>query len=382
MKFKELRKKLLAEAMSRQMPITKYAKKIGITPKDQQWILDNEADMIVFEPNQNKANSFSVLSYPVNDGDYYFAFLTGKSSDPQDKMRDLASKANKQMNLALAQEVKKYASLKGDSDLSGYLWIFMNKKFDKLPRSLGAGDTMTREELAAAIEDAVGAPIIWEGTYTPNKPQITEGILDKIIDKIRRAKDKVKKIKLGRKAKTNLESKENVDERKYTEKDILIQKAVGIAMNMGGNMTGAYKKIQALGKKGGMKKLEDHPIITQALRLANESVDEKKLKGKPLTPLQRKTVMKLYKDVSKGGPDAAKAIQKLRVILDVPVNESLQENVKAVMRKHKKHIDKWKRNNKPMPIQVEDELMQAAMKAGEIKTDDPDEFDDWLDRNV
>ena len=60
----------------------------------------------------------------------------------------------------------------------------------------------------------------------------------------------------------------------------------------------------------------------------------------------------------------------------------IKENVKAVMRKHKKHIDKWKRSNKPMPIQVEDELMQAAMKAGEIKTDDPEEFDDWLMQNI
>ena len=60
----------------------------------------------------------------------------------------------------------------------------------------------------------------------------------------------------------------------------------------------------------------------------------------------------------------------------------IKENVKAVMKKHKKHIDKWKRSNKPMPIQVEDELMQAAMKAGEIKTDDPEEFDNWLDRNL
>ena len=265
---------------------------------------------------------------------------------------------------------------------------------------------------------------------------------------------------------------EEVNERAYSEKDKLIQQAVGIAMNMGGNMTGAYKKIQALGKKGGMKKLEDHPIITQALRLANESVNEgtmaigikdrdpkerakakqqlvkmlkkdgnkkvgskegrkfdevldtyilsddeladefanpknknmkiidllkkhskrlnvnfsesidEKSKGKPLSPLQKKTVMKLYKDVSKGGPNAQKALAKLRVVLDVPVNESLEENVKAVMKKHKKHIDKWKRSNKPMPIQVEDELMQAAMKAGEIKTDDPEEFDSWLDRSL
>lgn len=127
-------------------------------------------------------------------------------------------------------------------------------------------------------------------------------------------------------------------EKAYSQRDKLIQQAVGIAMNMGGNMTGAYKKIQALGKKGGMKKLEDHPIITQALRLANESVDEGlftpakkapyKFKGKvkPFSPLQKKTIMKLYKDVSKGGDNAQKALAKLRDVLDVPVNESLQAN--------------------------------------------------------
>ena len=110
----------------------------------------------------------------------------------------------------------------------------------------------------------------------------------------------------------------------------LVAAAVKIAIDMGGAMTPAVKKIEAM-KRG----LSDDPIVKDALRQANESV-----------------------------------------------NESLQENVKAVMKKHKKHIDKWKRNNKPMPIQVEDDLMQAAMKAGEIKTDDPDEFDDWLDRNL
>ena len=107
--------------------------------------------------------------------------------------------------------------------------------------------------------------------------------------------------------------------------------------------------------------------------------------------MQKKTVMKLYKTLMKGGPNGQKALAKLRVILDAPdlykyteeLDENvIEENVKTVMRKHKKHIDKWKRNNKPMPIQVEDELMQAAMDAGEIKTDDPDEFDAWLDRNV
>lgn len=228
----------LQEGMSKQMPISKYAKLIGIDKKEQQWILDNEADMIVFEPNQNKANSFRVLSYPVRDGDYYFAFLTGKSTDPQDKMRDLASKENMRMNLALAQEVKRYAALKGDSDLSGHLWNFMNKKFDKLPRQLGAGDTMTREELASAIEDAVGAPIIWEGTYTPNKPQIAEGILDKIIDKVRRAKDKVKRMRLGRKGKTTIESKKTFKEARFSR----TMKRSEILRKFGNEMKGALRK--------------------------------------------------------------------------------------------------------------------------------------------
>ena len=49
----------------------------------------------------------------------------------------------------------------------------------------------------------------------------------------------------------------------------LIKRAVKIAKDMGGNMTGAYKKIERM-KKG----LGDHPDVENALRLANESVSE------------------------------------------------------------------------------------------------------------
>lgn len=49
----------------------------------------------------------------------------------------------------------------------------------------------------------------------------------------------------------------------------LVAAAVKIALDMGGNMTGAYKKIEAM-KRG----LADDPIVKDALRQANESVKE------------------------------------------------------------------------------------------------------------
>jgi|TARA_B100000035_G_scaffold57457_1_gene45701 hypothetical protein len=45
----------------------------------------------------------------------------------------------------------------------------------------------------------------------------------------------------------------------------LVAAAVKIALDMGGNMTGAYKKIEAM-KRG----LGDDPAVKDALRLANE----------------------------------------------------------------------------------------------------------------
>ena len=52
----------------------------------------------------------------------------------------------------------------------------------------------------------------------------------------------------------------------------LVSAAVKIAIDMGGNMTGAYKKIEKM-KRG----LGDDPIVKDALRLANESVQEEVL---------------------------------------------------------------------------------------------------------
>jgi len=53
----------------------------------------------------------------------------------------------------------------------------------------------------------------------------------------------------------------------------LVAAAVKIAIDMGGNMTGAHKKIEAM-KKG----LANDPMVKDALRQANESVNEETVK--------------------------------------------------------------------------------------------------------
>lgn len=66
---------------------------------------------------------------------------------------------------------------------------------------------------------------------------------------------------------------ETVDE---VSMSAMIQKAIDIASSMGGNMTGAVKRIEAI-KKG----LSKNKNVAKALQLANESIEEKlDMKGK------------------------------------------------------------------------------------------------------
>lgn len=115
--------------------------------------------------------------------------------------------------------------------------------------------------------------------------------------------------------------------------DRLIKKAVKIAKDMGGNMTGAYKKIERM-RRG----LGDHPEVEAALRLANESVNEGIMKKMSQIQIKRKYGRVIKKALSKG---------------------SLE-----------------------LPSDAEEALYMYAFDNNEIKTDDPDEFEEWLDKNL
>ena len=207
---------MLDESYSKEMPLKTYADRVGINAKEKQWIMDNEKDEPMYFPN-DKFKSSLVLSYPVRDGDYYFSFLTDYG-----KGVNLAKQSNLKMNLLLQKEYKQ-ALAKSKIDfkkepeklyaLSGHLWNIMSKAFEKLPKDLGAGDTMTRDELYLAIDHLVGEPPMFE-SYDYQGETIQEGrlsgMLATIANKIRSAKKKIgKRIKLGRKAKGLDSIKEN-----------------------------------------------------------------------------------------------------------------------------------------------------------------------------
>ena len=197
----------LTEAMSKQMTLKQYANKIGIDAKEKQWIMDNEPDMVAYFPNDKLKGSWNALSYPVRTGDYYFAFLTGDD----DKRKKAASDANMKMNDLLKSELATAKKLKFDGEpytedmIASYLWNKVYAAFEKLPRNLGPGDTMTREELYRAINDITGGEVQFESfDYQGETIQegMVSGMLGKILNKVRNARKKIgKKIKLGRKAK-------------------------------------------------------------------------------------------------------------------------------------------------------------------------------------
>jgi len=251
----------------------------------------------------------------------------------------------------------------------------------------------------------------------------------------------------------------------------LVAAAVKIAIDMGGNMTGAYKKIEAM-KRG----LADDPIVADALKQANESVNEgkeeyimkkgnftRKVDGKTADKMKRqgwklvakegieenynqdltlatKNVARLakketgqdqkdYQAVSRalaqGNLGAVKKVIKgistkeiqsdiLNILVGyndliakmypkamsggkfksgMTVDKMIKEEViseakmKDLFRKHKRELTKAYKTGdlsfmSSAGKKAEDDLTQWALNNNEIKSDDPDEFFDWLSRDL
>ena len=154
----------------------------------------------------------------------------------------------------------------------------------------------------------------------------------------------------------------------------LVAAAVKIAIDMSGNMTGAYKKIEAM-KKG----LADDPIVADTLKQANESVNEGKeeyivKKGNFTRKVDGKTADKMKRQ---GWKLVAKE--------DLQVAEAMK--IKDIFKKHKRELTKAYKTgdlsfNTSAGKKAEDDLMKWAMNNGEVNTDDPDDFFDWLSRDL
>ena len=294
------------------------------------------------------------LSYPVRTGDYYFALIGDR------KGKNI--KDNQRMN----DQLKKMKPLYDDPD--ALYDNFMDWCYENIKNS-GVGDTMTREEIWAAclhiMRMRVSTVYVKEELDTLDenffkrlfrklkrgirqlrpkgvpkesvKEAMTKAQKKKRYDMIKKAVEKINARNLKR-AKADalkmMKSSGMFDEDlNEAVDDKLIQKAVKIAMDMGGNMTGAYKKIERM-KRG----LGDHPVVMNALRLANESVNEAFMKSLNKFQIKRKYGRVIKKAIQKG---------------------SLE-----------------------LPQDAEEALFMYAFDNNEIKTDDPDEFNDWLDDNL
>ena len=306
-KFKLLREQFLTEALSRKFndkDVDKEFKSMR-DPESFYGDLDKAREEMKkdYHPgNSARPNVWTALRYPVRNGDYYFAFI--------DKNEKKNMKYNQMMNDALKQAFKG-----GDKKSEDDLWLVVSNELRTYPKSLGWNDTMTREELYGAIQHMLG--------------KIKEEVVQKEVFGMFNRKDPHKGLRVGKRQKAP--RYESVNEASFSSS--LIRKAVKIAKDMGGNMTGAYKKIERM-RRG----LGDHPEVEAALKLANESVNEGIMKKMSQIQIKRKYGRVIKKALSKG---------------------SLE-----------------------LPSDAEEALYMYAFDNNEIKTDDPDEFEEWLDKNL
>jgi len=153
--FKEVRI-MLSEAYSKNLSdkeIDQRIKKFGMNAKNFFGDLDKaRVDMKKdYSPKKTARPKVWVsLSYPVRDGDYYFAFISNdekKNTKFNDKLNDVIRKA---------AAGRKVTDQRKGMELIGQIWSAVSTEIKKYPKDLGWGDTMTREEIYASILHLVG----------------------------------------------------------------------------------------------------------------------------------------------------------------------------------------------------------------------------------
>ena len=98
-----------------------------------------------------KGSSWLAISYPVKDGEYYFAFIS-KDEKKNVKYNDLLNKELKK----LYKKHLNSSGKRGSTNLADAIWDDLPEVMKGFPRDLGWNDTMTREEIWGAITNMSG----------------------------------------------------------------------------------------------------------------------------------------------------------------------------------------------------------------------------------
>jgi len=164
--------------MSKKMPLNVFAKKIGIDAKEQEWILANDKDDHYFN-NSALKNEWLSLSYPIYDGDYYFAFIND------------SKRISAQQNATMNRKLRELAGSKLDAE-GIYKELF---KYGLMhAKNSGLSDTMTREELWRACLDIRKKNPVKEDIDFEKDVELLESLLlNEVSDKEINAMKKVSK---------------------------------------------------------------------------------------------------------------------------------------------------------------------------------------------
>ena len=153
-------------------------------------------------------------------------------------------------------------------------------------------------------------------------------------------------------------------------------------------ITKAYEKVNDANKKK-MEKANVHTLVKVAHKIMGMKeeleLDEGKMSDLLIDIQQGATAKELAKDYKIPLSVAKGFLQDYYGQKRSSRKEDVQEGMKLkdVMRKHGRELKKVSKSNSlELSKKAEDDLMTWAMDAGEIRTDDPDEFDQWLDNNI
>jgi len=148
----------------------------------------------------------------------------------------------------------------------------------------------------------------------------------------------------------------------------LVSAAVKIAIDMAGNMTGAYKKIENM-KRG----LGDDPIVKDALRMANESVEEGTMaigikdrdpKERAKAQAQLKVLLKKIGNKTVGSKEGQDFDDKLDY--DILSDDELADEFANPKNKNMKVKDLLKKHSKRLNVNF-DESVEEGMSPADKK---------------
>ena len=335
--LKQQNESVLTEAYSKNLSDREIDAQFKKFSKPEEFFGDLDKARAEMKQDYSPANSarpkaWNSLSYPVRDGDYYFAFISKNekknmkfNEQMNDMLKDALKEINRQNKAVRAAEVREL------------LWDKASEMVRKLPRDLGAGDTMTREEIWMSIGHMLG--------------------MNEDVKEMRDAMKTKAGIKVGRRARApKYESK--VRETKESKFRSFRDNLKDLAEAAGFEFVDMDKKrrdtVVALAKKFKLKVKE-----RKKGSLSNIDVEG-----------SNANVAKFMQNLPQ---DALEGVQK----------EATSISMKDIMRKHGRELKKVVRTgNLELSDRAEEDLLNWAYDNGEVMTDDPDEFIEWLDNNL